>query len=281
MKTFAKDLLAGRVAVVTGGGTGIGLVVARELAAHGADVVLAARDGERLSAAAESISSATRRRALPVPTDVSEHDSVKKLFATVDAEFGRVDVLVNGAAANFVRPTESLTSVRWRKVIDIVLHGTFHCSLEAGRRMLARGEGAVINLIASYAWTGAPGFAPSASAKAGVLALTRTLGVEWAPRGVRVNAVCPGLIDTPQSRERLWPEEWMREALLEGVPARKFGGELDVASAVLYLAAPETGYVSGEVLTVDGGSSVGGVPYLRFVEKAGKVRRARPAQDKE
>ncbi|MBI3563926.1 MAG: SDR family oxidoreductase [Elusimicrobia bacterium] len=278
MKTFAPDLLAGRVAVVTGGGTGIGLVVARELAAHGADVVLASRDGERLSAAAESIAKATRRRALAVPTDVSDHDSVKALFETVDAEFGRVDVLVNGAAANFVRPSESLTSVRWRKVIDIVLNGTFHCSLEAGRRMLDRREGAIVNLIASYAWTGAPGFAPSASAKAGVLALTRTLGVEWAPRGVRVNAVCPGLIDTPQSRERLWPEEWMREALLEGVPSRKFGTELDVASAVLYLVAPETGYVSGEVLTVDGGSSVGGVGYLRFVEKAGKVRRVRPPE---
>ena len=276
MKTFAKDLLAGRVAVVTGGGTGIGLVVARELAEHGADVVLAARDGARLAAAAESISAATGRRALGVSTDVADMDSVKALFKTVDAAFGRVDVLVNGAAANFVRPSEALTSVRWRKVIDIVLNGTFHCSSEAGRRMLARGEGSIVSLIASYAWTGAPGFAPSASAKAGVLALTRTLGVEWAPRGVRVNAVCPGLIDTPQSRERLWPEPWMRETLLDGVPARRFGAEADVASAVLYLVAPETGYVSGEVLAVDGGSSVGGLPYLRFVEKAGVVRRSRP-----
>ncbi len=279
MKTFAKDLLAGRVAVVTGGGTGIGRVVARELAAHGADVVLASRDGERLSAAAAALAAQTRRRVIAVPTDVSDPDSVKSLFATVDAEFGRVDVLVNGAAANFVRPSETLTSVRWRKVIDIVLNGTFHCSVEAGRRMLARGEGSIVNLIASYAWTGAPGFAPSASAKAGVLALTRTLGVEWAPRGVRVNAVCPGLIDTPQSNERLWPEPWMRETLLEGVPSKAFGSERDVASAVLYLCAPETGYVNAEVLTVDGGSSVGGVSYLRFVEKAGKVRRARPPKE--
>ena len=279
MKTFAKDLLAGRVAVVTGGGTGIGLVVARELAEHGADVVLASRDGARLSAAAESIVAATGRRALGVSTDVADMDSVKALFKTVDAAFGRVDILINGAAANFVRPSEVLTSVRWRKVIDIVLNGTFHCSSEAGRRMLARGEGSIVSLIASYAWTGAPGFAPSASAKAGVLALTRTLGVEWAPRGVRVNAVCPGLIDTPQSRERLWPEPWMREALLDGVPARRFGTEADVASAVLYLVAPETGYISGEVLTVDGGSSVGGLPYLRFLEKAGTVRRARPAKE--
>ena len=278
MNTFAKDLLKGRVAVVTGGGTGIGLVVARELALHGADVVLASRDGERLDAAAKSVAAETGRRVLGVSTDVADPASVKALFERIDAEFGRIDILINGAAANFVRPTETLTSVRWRKVIDIVLNGTFSCSNEAGRRMLARGEGAIVNLIASYAWTGAPGFAPSASAKAGVLALTRTLGVEWAPRGVRVNAVCPGLIDTPQSRERLWPEDWMRETLLEGVPARKFGTEADVASAVLYLVAPETGYISGEVLVVDGGSSVGGVPYLRFVEKAGKVRRARGPQ---
>jgi hypothetical protein len=275
VRTFAEDLLKGRVAVVTGGGTGIGLVVARQLAAHGADVVLASRDGERLDAAARGVAEATGRRALGVATDVADPASVKALFERVDAEFGRVDILINGAAANFVRPSETLTSVRWRKVIDIVLNGTFQCSSEAGRRMLARGEGSIVNLIASYAWTGAPGFAPSASAKAGVLALTRTLGVEWAPRGVRVNAVCPGLIDTPQSRERLWPEDWMRETLLEGVPARRFGAEADVASAVLYLVAPETGYVSGEVLVVDGGASVGGVPYLRFLEKAGKVRRAR------
>ncbi len=276
MKTFAPDLLAGRVAVVTGGGSGIGLRVARELAAHGADVVLAARDAARLEAAAASVACATGRRALGVATDVADPASVKALFERVDAEFGRVDALINGAAANFVRPSEALTPVRWRKVVDIVLNGSFHCALEAGRRMLARGEGAIVSLVASYAWTGAPGFAPSASAKAGVVALTRTLGVEWAPRGVRVNAVCPGIIDTPQSRERLWPEEWMRERLLDGVPARRFGTEEDVAQAVLFLCAPETRYVAGEVLVVDGGASVGGVPYLRFVEQAGVVRRARP-----
>ncbi|NNN05639.1 MAG: SDR family oxidoreductase [Elusimicrobia bacterium] len=275
-RTYAKDLLAGRVAVVTGGGSGIGRVVAAELAAHGADVVLAARDGARLDEAARAIAAQTGRRAVGVSTDVADPKSVEALFTRVDAEFGRVDILVNGAAANFVRPSETLTSVRFRKVIDIVLQGTFSTSIAAGRRMLARGEGAIVNLVASYAWTGAPGFLPSSAAKAGVVALTRTLGVEWAPRGVRVNAVCPGLIDTPQSRERLWPEEWMREELLNGVPARKFGSEADVSDAVLYLCAPATRYVSGEVLVVDGGSSVGGVPYLRFVEKAGAVRRARP-----
>lgn len=274
--TYDKGLLKGRTAVVTGGATGLGLFVSRELAAHGACVVLASRDEARLKAAAAALSKETGREAFAFPVDVADAASVKSLFERIDGECGPVDILINGAAANFVRPSEALSPVRWRKVLDIVLNGTFHCCLEAGRRMLERGEGSIVSLVASYAWTGAPGFAPSASAKAGVVALTRTLGVEWAPRGVRVNAVCPGLIDTPQSRERLWPEEWMRQALLEGVPSRRFGREKDVSDAVLYLCAPETRYVSGEVMVVDAGSSLGGVPYLRFVEKAGTVRRARP-----
>ena len=169
-----------------------------------------------------------------------------------------------------------LTSVRFRKVIDIVLHGSFNCAIEAGRRMLPRGEGTIVSLLASYAWTGAPGFLPSAAAKSGVQAMTKTLGVEWHGRGVRVNAVCPGLIDTPQSRERLWPEKWMSDLLLDSIPNRKFGTEEDVSNAVLFLCAPQTSYIAGETLVVDAGTSLGGTPYLRFVEKAGVVRKARP-----
>lgn len=272
---YEKDLLKGKIAVVTGGGTGIGKAVALALARHGAEVALAARDGERLSAAAKEIADATGRRAIGVSTDVSEAKAVAALFDRVEAELGPASILVNGAAANFVRPSEMLTSVRMRKVVDIVLHGSFNCAIEAGKRMLPRGEGTIVSLLASYAWTGAPGFLPSSAAKAGVQAMTKTLGVEWAGRGVRVNAVCPGLIDTPQSRERLWPEEWMRELLLDGVPGRNFGTEEDVANAVLFLCAPATRYVAGETLVVDGGASVGGTPYLRFVEKAGVVRRGR------
>jgi len=273
---YEKNLLTGKIAVVTGGGTGIGKAVATALALHGADVALAARDGERLEAAAAEIRKATGRRAIGVVADVSDAKAVAALFDRVEAELGPVSILINGAAANFVRPSEMLTSVRFRKVIDIVLHGSFNCAIEAGRRMLPRGEGSIISLLATYAWTGAPGFLPSAAAKAGVQAMTKTLGVEWIGRGVRVNAVCPGLIDTAQSRERLWPEEWMRADLLEGVPNRKFGTEEDVANAVLFLCAPKTSYVAGETLVVDAGTSVGGLPYLRFVEKAGVVRKARP-----
>ncbi len=276
MSAYAPDLLKDKVAVVTGGGTGIGLSIARALVAHGAHVVLAARQLERLeSAAAEMARSG--RKALAAACDISEPESVAALFEKVDAELGGADILINNAAANFIRPSEALTSVRWRKIIDIVLNGTFQCSLEAGRRMLKRGDGAIVNLVAAYAWQGGPGLAPSASAKAGVVALTRTLGVEWARRGVRVNAVCPGLIDTPQSRERLWPEEWMREELLSNVPMGRFGSEGEVSDAVLFLASPLARYVTGEVLVVDGGESLG-KGALKIIEKAGAVRRSRAAR---
>ena len=274
MSAYSPELLKDKVAVVTGGGTGIGLAVARQLAAHGAHVVLAARQLDRLESAAAELSS-SGRRALAVACDISDPKSVAALFDKVDAEHGRVDVLVNNAAANFIRPSEALTSVRWRKIIDIVLNGTFQCSLEAGQRMLKRGGGAIVNLVAAYAWQGGPGLAPSASAKAGVVALTRTLGVEWARRGVRGNAVCPGLIDTPQSRERLWPEDWMRQELLSNVPMGRFGEEAEVADAVLFLASPLSRYVTGEVLVVDGGESLG-KGALKIIEKAGAVRKARP-----
>ncbi len=266
---FAKDLLKGKTAVVTGGGTGIGKEVARQLALHGASVVLASRDAERLQAAASELTKETKAKVTAVPVDVADHASVKALFEAA----GDVHIIINGAAANFVRPSEMLTPVRFRKVVDIVLHGTFHMCIEGGKRMLERGDGVIVNLLASYAWTGAAGFLPSAAAKGGVLALTKTLGVEWAPRGVRVNAMCPGLVDTAQSRERLWPEEWMREELLTGVPSGRFGTEQEMAEAVLYLCAPGSRYAAGEVLTLDGGASTGGAPYLNFLKKAGAIRR--------
>lgn len=270
---FDKGMLKGKTAVVTGGGTGIGKEVARQLALHGASVVIASRDAERLEAAAGELSAATKGKVVAVPVDVAEMESVKALFDAAQAKAGPVSIIVNGAAANFVRPSELLTSVRFKKVIDIVLHGTFNMCVEGGKRMLERGEGSIVNLLASYAWTGAAGFLPSAAAKGGVLALTKTLGVEWAPRGVRVNAMCPGLVDTAQSRERLWPEPWMREELLSGVPSGRFGTEQEMAEAVLYLCSPASRYAAGEVLTLDGGASTGGAPYLNFLKKAGTIRR--------
>lgn len=270
---FVKDLLKDQICVVTGGGTGIGRVIASRLAAHGAHVVLAARQKDRLDTAAAELR-ASGRRCLPVAVDVSRPEQVARLFERVEEEFGRLDILVNNAAANFIRPSQTLTPVRWSKVVDIVLNGTFYCSLEAGRRMLRQKAGSIVNLVAAYAWTGGPGLAPSASAKAGVVALTRTLGAEWGREGVRVNAVCPGFIDTPQARERLWPQDWMRREILSRIPCGRFGTEDEIAGAVLYLCSPPASYVNGEVLVIDGGESLG-KGALNFIRKAGIIRRPR------
>jgi NAD(P)-dependent dehydrogenase (short-subunit alcohol dehydrogenase family) len=258
---FADDLLEGKIAVVTGGGTGIGRVIARDLAARGAKVALLSRNLERLQSAAKEIPGAAA-----FACDVADARQVKEAALAVNEKFGPVDILVNNAAANFIRPSEKLTSIRWRKVIDIVLNGTFHCSAEFGRGMLERGAGSIVNIVATYAWTGAPGLAPSASAKAGVVALTRTLGVEWASRGVRVNAIAPGPIDVPQTRERLWPTEEMSRRMVSTIPIGRFGLEEDVSAATLFLVSELGRNITGEVLVSDGGQSLGrGV--LDFLEQ--------------
>ncbi|MBI4062783.1 MAG: SDR family oxidoreductase [Elusimicrobia bacterium] len=252
MPCFSKDLLKDKVAVVTGGGTGIGRVIALEMARHGAHVALAARRREPLEEVAAEIRG-LGRRALVVTADIADYSQVKALAQSVVREFGVVDILVNNAAANFIRPTETLTWVRWRKVIDIVLNGTFYCTNEFGSIMLDKGWGRVINIVAAYAWTGAPGLAPSASAKAGVVALTQTLGAEWAGRGVLVNAIAPGAINTPQTEQRLWPTPQIKSKLLKSIPAGRFGSEMDVANLALYLSSDMAGYIAGEVIVCDGG----------------------------
>ncbi|MBI4386494.1 MAG: SDR family oxidoreductase [Elusimicrobia bacterium] len=255
-EALRENLLHGQVAVVTGGGTGIGKIIARDLASHGARVVIASRNLERLEATAAELR-ALGGSVKAAACDISDPAQVKTLANAVLAEHGRADILVNNAAANFIWPSEKMTPVRWRKVIDIVLNGTFYCSLEFGSGMLAQSSGSIVNIVAAYAWTGAPGLAPSASAKAGVMALTRTLGAEWAGRGVRVNAIAPGPIDVPQTRERLWPTEEMRRKVLAGTPLGRFGSEEDVSALVLFLSSELGRNITGEVITTDGGQSLG------------------------
>jgi NAD(P)-dependent dehydrogenase (short-subunit alcohol dehydrogenase family) len=166
-------------------------------------------------------------------------------------------VLVNNAAGNFLCPSEKLSPGGWKVVIDIALNGVFYCSREVGLHMIERGRGHIVNVVAAYAWTGGPGTAHSAAAKAGVVALTRTLGVEWAPYGLRVNAVCPGVFHSDGARDRLWPTPEQEDTLRRNVPVQRFGRVEEIADAITYLASPYADYVNGEVLVIDGGNSLG------------------------
>src|SRR5262249_43934504 len=178
------------------------------------------------------------------------------LESALDA-FGAVDVLVNNAAGNFLCPSKNLSPGGWKVVIDIALNGVFYCTSAVGRHMIERGRGHIVNVVAAYAWTGGPGTAHSAAAKAGVVAMTRTLAVEWAPHGLRVNAVCPGVFASEGARMRLWPTPEAEETLRKNVPVQRFGRVEEIADAITYLASPYADYINGEVLVLDGGNHLG------------------------
>jgi NAD(P)-dependent dehydrogenase (short-subunit alcohol dehydrogenase family) len=252
-----EHTLKDRVAVITGGGTGLGRAMAKEFARLGAALVLASRSPEHLEPTAAELRSGGAR-VLAVPTDVRDPQQVDRLLAETLRQFGRADILVNNAAGNFICRAEELSPNGWRAVVDIVLNGTFFCSRAFGREMIARGEGgAILNILATYAWTGGPGTVHSASAKAGVLAMTRTLAVEWARHRIRVNAIAPGAIPTEGAWGALLNQPEAERRALEHIPLGRFGTQEELANAAAYLVSPYAAYITGEALTMDGGSWLG------------------------
>ncbi len=249
-----EGALGGQVAIITGGGTGLGKAMALEFSRLGARVVLASRKLENLEPTAREIRD-RGGEALAVPTDVRDPAQVDNLVARTAAEFGPVDILVNNAAGNFICPAENLSVNGWNAVLGIVLHGTFYCCRAVGRQMIERGQGGkILNVIATYAWNGNPGTIHSAAAKAGVLSLTRTLAVEWAPYGIRTNAVAPGPVDTEGAASQLWASPEASRVVRSQVPLNRFGRPEEIAWAAAYLVSDYAAYVNGEVLTVDGGA---------------------------
>ena len=260
---FRTDVLEGRVALVTGGGTGIGRAVSLTLAAHGADVVLASRDRDHLDPAAEEIRE-LGRRALVSETDVRDRDTVDRTVERAVDELGRLDVVVNNAAGNFLSPAADLSEGGWRAVVDIVLTGTFNVSQAAHPALRDAGGGSIVNVTTTYTDTGAPWMAHSGAAKAAVLNLTRTLAVEWGPDGIRVNAVAPGLVRDTEGARRLVESLGLLEAFEDAVPMGRLTRTEDVALAVLFLCSPAAAHVSGTEIVVDGAASLGG----KFAELA-------------
>ena len=252
---LAAGTFEGSTALVTGGGTGLGLEISRGLAHLGARVIVASRSVEHHAALLDE----ARERSWRVESralDVREPTQVERLALELEAS-GGIDLLVNNAAGNFVCPAERLSSRAWRAVLGIVLDGTFYCSRYFGRGMLERRRGRILNVVATYAWTGMPGVVHSASAKAGVLAMTRSLAVEWAHLGVRVNAIAPGPFHSDGAAGNLWPEPGMKERLEQQIPLGRFARADEVAAHALYLLSPACDYVNGECFVVDGGLSLG------------------------
>jgi NAD(P)-dependent dehydrogenase (short-subunit alcohol dehydrogenase family) len=242
----------GSVVLVTGGGTGLGLATATEFARLGADLVIASRKDEHLDAGRAALEP-LGTRVLAVACDIRDPDQIAAAFDAAEAELALPDVLVNNAAANFPVPAEDMSPNAWRTVVDITLNGTFFCAREFARRHLAAGTpGSIVNIGASYAWTGGPGFAHSAAAKAGVKNMVETLAVEWGPYGIQVNGLVPGLFphgdmtaDIRGNLDRTHEKDRCQ-------PALRVGRLRELGWAATFLASPYARFVSGHTLVVDG-----------------------------
>ncbi len=246
--------LADQVAVVTGGGTGIGLAIARRLGLDGASLVLASRNVDHLTAGERALQS-DGVPVLTVPTDVRDPVQVDALVERAVAEFGRVDILVNNAAGNFICRAEELSPNGWNAVVGIVLNGSFYCARAVGRHLIERGSaGSIVSVLANYVWTGNVGTIHSAAAKAGVQSMTQTLGVEWAHHGIRVNAVAPGPVESPGAARQLWSTPDAVDRITQMVPLRRLAQPQEIAEVVAFLCSSRASYVVGETITVDGGA---------------------------
>ncbi len=242
----------GRIVVVTGGGTGLGKGIALEFARLGATMAIWSRSPEHLEAGKQAIES-VGAKAITVGCDIREPDQVAGAFDDTADRVGLPDILVNNAAGNFPIPAEDISPNGWRAVTRIVLDGTFFCCREFGRRHIAAGvPGSVVNVGASYSWTGGPGFAHSAAAKAGVKNLTETLAVEWAPYGIRVNYLVPGLIPHDDEPEQIKSVPGRGGAEGASIPAGRVGTPREFGWAATFLASPYASYITGATLVVDG-----------------------------
>lgn len=249
------NALKGKTIIVTGGGTGLGRAMGKYFLQLGANLVITSRKENVINQTAKEMEAETGGKVLAVPCDVRDYAQVENVLAETLKTFGRVDVLLNNAAGNFVLPTERLSANAFSTIIDIVLKGSVNCSLALGKHWIKEKQpGTVLNIVTTYAFTGSAYVVPSACAKGGVLAMTRSLAVEWGKYGIRTNAIAPGPFPTKGAWERLLPGDLAAKFDFKNrVPLKRVGEHQELANLAAYLVSDFSGYINGEVITIDGG----------------------------
>ncbi|MEH6705668.1 MAG: SDR family oxidoreductase [Galbibacter orientalis] len=268
-KMLRDGALEGKSIVVTGGGSGLGKAMTKYFLELGANVAITSRSLEKLENTAKELEAETGGTCFAVACDVRHYDQVEAMRDKVIAKFGKIDVLLNNAAGNFISPTERLSANAFDTIIDIVLKGTKNCTLAFGKHWIdTKQENTnVLNIVTTYAWTGSAYVVPSATAKAGVLALTRSLAVEWAKYGMRFNAIAPGPFPTKGAWDRLLPGDLKEKFdLAKKVPLKRVGNHQELANLAAYMVSDFGAYLNGEVITLDGGEWLKGAGQFNLLE---------------
>lgn len=266
------DTLKGKTIIVTGGGTGLGKSMSRYFLELGANVIITSRKKEVLEHTAGELIQDGVGEVMPVDNDVRNYEGVENVIKRGVERFGKIDGVVNNAAGNFISPTERLSHKAFDTIVDIVLKGSYNFSLAAGKYWIEQGiPGVFLNIVTTYAWTGSGYVVPSACAKAGVLALTRSLAVEWAKYSIRSNAIAPGPFPTEGAWNRLLPGDLKDKFdFAKKIPLKRVGEHQELANLAAFLISDFAGFINGEVITIDGGEWLKGAGEFNMLEDVPK-----------
>jgi NAD(P)-dependent dehydrogenase (short-subunit alcohol dehydrogenase family) len=264
---YKEDLLKGKTTIITGGGTGLGKSMATRFSELGADIIICSRKMDVLEQTASEISGQTGNQVIPFQLDVRKPEEIENLIKFADEKFNKVDILINNAAGNFISPTERLSYKAFDTVVDIVLRGTYYFTLALGKYWIEKNmPGNILSIVTTYASTGSGYVVPSSISKAGVLNLTRSLAAEWGKYNIRLNAIAPGPFPTKGAWERLFPDPKLADKLIKRIPLKRTGEHHELANLAVYMASEGSGYMTGEVVTIDGGEWLAGAGEFNFLE---------------